>query len=133
MQEHWRNQHIIFTEVLVRDCEKFTLLVQCLLLTGDNSSNFRSTCLNMWTQHVYSKYRSEISGEDDTHSKQQHQNGKSLQIFDAITDGEKENTGYFIHAVELLIQMGISTGIIGMLKNLKGRQIRLSLKDKPLG
>lgn len=31
---------------------------------------------------------------------------------------------------ELLVQMGISTGIVGMLKNLKGRQIRLSLKGK---
>lgn len=82
----------------------------------------------------------QVQVRNNSHGKMTHTVSNSIrtvnhseQIFDAITDGEKENTGYFIQAVELLVQMGISTGITGMLKNLKERQIRLSLKDKPLG
>lgn len=52
------------------------------------------------------------------------------QIFDAMVERKTQDTLSMQITGELLVQMGINTGIVKTTMNLNGRQIILSLKKK---
>lgn len=137
IQNYWRNQHIIFIEVLVRNSHKYTKM-------GGLASSvppFKRRLIeatsdpHTWPQQqvkVKTILKEKWQTQYVTASERWITLNKSLMQLLMVKRKTQDTLPMQMHR-ELLVQIGISTGTVGTLKNLKWRQIRLSLKGKPLG